>query len=484
MDLTEVTEKTLEKLEKAATTGVTSSSGITGVDLSDLVSLIPVNTPFFDSLAHETPKMGGPLAMWKSLVNVNNQQARPTVAFDDAGPLALLQELDVSEPYGAVAEGYKVTRDAIALAGGYADAKAIAITNALNIWKISMDKVSLGGQRFALQTPGTPTVSTSTTGGSIPTATAVPVKVAARTLSGYYWGGSTVASAQGSVTTGAGGTNSATASVVSVQGAVAYDWFVNGFYYTTTTVNKVVITSIPVANQAVPNLPNLYTTAPAIVPVVDGSAVATDFNGLLASLTGDYATGGATGQVTHGSGTASGASIMSLDGAGFTGSGQNINELDALNQLIYNAVNLSPDAYMVSSQTASEISTDILGSASGASTYYTPNLDGRTEAVAGAFVGWYINKAAGGKPVKIEVQPNLPQGVLVARTDTVPFPNSGISRTLALRDLDPVYTFEYGTARVAGAGQGGGPREEGENRTLTALINRAPVAMGVIHNIG
>jgi len=486
VNLDSISKETLEEIKKSsATAGVLSSTGITGVDLGDLVSLIPVNTPFYDSLARTRPTMGNTFAQWKALVNVNNAQPDPAVALDYAAPIVTLQELDVTAPYGKIGAGYTVTRDAQAIAAGYADSKAVAIFNALNQYKLGADKKLLGGQRFALTTPGTPVVSTATTGGTIPLSTAVNVKVAARTLSGYFYGGSTVASAQGTVTTGGGtSTNTATATVASVAGAVAYDWFVAGFYYTTTTVNKVLITFIPVANQAVPtNLPGFYSAAPASVPVADGSAKPNDFNGLLATLTGDYATGGATGLVTRGSGTNSGAVVTSLDGAVFTVAGQNVAELDTLNTAIWNNVQLSPDAYMMASAQATEISAAIGATAAGGTTMFLPNLDGRGEAVAGQFVGWYINKAAGGKPVKIEVHPNLAPGTVIARTDSVPFPNSNITNTLEMRNLDEVYSYEYGSARVLNQA-GGGPREDGETLSLSTLVNRAPVAMGVLQNVG
>jgi hypothetical protein len=486
VDLARISEETLEEIAKAAaTSGITSSTGLNGVDLSPYVNLIPVNTPFFDELSHETPEMGNTFAQWKAIVNVNNLQADPATPLDWAAPLALIQEMDVTAPYGKVGEGYTVTRDAVAIGRGYIDAKATAIANALFQWKIGMDKKSLGGQRFALTVPTGGTVTPATTGGTIPLSTAVVVRVAARTQSNYFYGGSTAAAANVSATTGAGtSTNSAVAFCTSVRGAVAYDWFVAGFYYTTTTVNKVTITNIPVANAAFPPaLPGLYGVAPTAVPTVDASAKPNDFNGLLATLAGDYATGGATGLVTPGSGVASGATFSSLDGNPFTVTGQNIAEVDALNLAIFNAVNLSPDEYLVSSQTASEMSSAIMATAGGGTTVFEPTDDGRSAAVAGAFVGFYMNKAAGGKLVKINIMPNLAPGTLIAKTNTVPFPNSNITNVLALRDLDPVYSYEYGSSRLAGQA-GGGPRDDGENLTLTTLVNRAPVAMGVIQNIG
>lgn len=484
MDNSQISAETLDMIKKAtATAGVNSNSGLTGIDLSGLISLIPVLTPFYDSLARSTPKMGGKFAEWKALLNVNNTQPDPATAFDTAAAIVNLQEQDVAAYYGKVGAGYTVTYDAADFGKGYADAKSIAIFNALNQYKIGMDRKALGGQSFALPTPATPVVTPSPTGGTIPASTAVPVKVAARTMSNYNYGGSTVASAQGSANTATGGaTNSATVTVASIPGAVAYDWFVNGFYYTTTTVNKVTVTTIPTANAAVPALPGLYSVAPTSVPVSDSSAKPNDFNGLLATLAGDYATGSALGLVQRGTGLSSGASFASLDGSPFTVTGQSVKELDTLNMNIWNAVNLSPTAYMVSAQEANSISSAILNSAGGGTTFYAPNNAAEREgAIAGGFIGWYVNKAAGGVPVKIEVQPNLVPGTVIARTDRVPFPNSNITNTLELRNLHDVQDHEYPAAR--GSGAGGGPRWDGETYSLSTLANRAPVTMGVIQNI-
>lgn len=486
MDLSKISADTLDQIKKAATAGVTIGTGIHGVDLSGLVSQIPVNTPTYDVIPRTTADQGATFAQWEVLLNVNNTQPDPATAFDYAAALANISMIDVGSPFGKVGVGYTVTQDAINRAKGYADAKAVSVFNALNQYKIGMDKKLLGAQSFALATPGTPTLVASTTGGTIPLSTAVPVKVAARTLSNYHFGGSTAASAQASVTTGSGtSTNSVTASVGVVWGAVAYDWYVNGFYYTTTTVNTVTITSVPTQNQSVPSgLPGLYSVAPTAVPVSDSSAKPNDFNGLLATLTGDYANAGSYGQVTHGNGIPSNAVLQSLDGAALTVNGGNVAALDAFNEAIYASVEMSVDAYVMSSQTASEISSALLTTSAGAQVMFAPNeVAQRQDVVAGGFVSWYINKADGGSPIKIEVEPHLAPGIIIGRTDSVPFPNSDITNTLEQRDQYPVADYEYASARIAGQA-GGGPRFDGETYSTSALINRAPVSMGVICNIG
>ncbi|WP_427130317.1 hypothetical protein [Pseudarthrobacter sp. S9] len=477
-------DKSLETLAliKAQTAGVTSGTGIVGVDLGDLVSLIPVNTPFLNSVPRKTATDGAKFAQWRVLTNINNLQADPGTAFDYAAPLALLNELDVSAPYGKLGYGYTVTRDAINFAKGYADAHAIAVMNAMNQYKIGADRKLLHGQVFALPTPAAPTTSTATTGGTVAAATYL-IKAAARTGSNFNYGGSTVASAQGSqVTTGA--TSTLTATVPAIPGAVAYDWYVNGFYNTTTTVNKIVWTSTPAgSNQPVPNIPGIYGVAPTSVPVADSSAKATDFNGLLATLAGDYATGGATGLVTRGSGTNSGASFTSLDGAAFTGSGQSVNELDALNSTLFNNIQASPTRYLLSSQEANSISKLLLANAGGGTTFLTPSSDGRNNITAGGYIGSYINKAAGGVPVPLVVQPNLAPGTLIAVSDSgAPFAGANISNVFEMRQLDDVQDYQYATNRNAGVA-GGGPRNDGEVFSTSALINRAPVGCAVISNI-
>jgi hypothetical protein len=352
----------------------------------------------------------------------------------------------------------------------------------LNQYKIGADVLSLSGQNFALATPAAPTVVPAPTGGSIAASTAVPVKVAARTGTNYRYGGSTAASSAGTATTATGGaTNSAVATTPAVRGAVAYDWFVGNFYYTTTVVNKVTITSIPTANQAVPPLLGISGTAPASVPSTDSSANPAEFNGLLATLAGDYNnSAGGNGLVPAGSGLASGATFQSLDGAGFTGSGQNINELDNLNAAVYNATFLSPDAYMCSSVDAAAISKLILGT-SNSNTFYTPGLDGRTDVTAGGFITHYVNKSTG-TPVRIEVHPNMVPGTLIARTDQVNFPNSGISNVFELREIEGVQDYEYGSGRIPGQA-GGGPRFDGEVYSSSTLVNHVPAAQAVLQNI-
>lgn len=492
MDLDEITAETIN-LFKATTNGITSSTGVKGVDLSDLISLVPVVTPFRDELARTGPNMGSDLAQWEVLLNVNNQQPKPSVAFDAAGKLAKIDEILVQAAYHPVAIGYTVTRDAIAKARGYANAQAIAIYNSINQWKIGEDKLAIGGQNFALARPAAPTVTQSDTGGSIAASTTVHVGVAVRTGSGYYYcdgdgTGTGKGNSQGNVgqvttSTVAAATHSVSASTTSVVGGVAYDWFqspdgTTWHYYTTTTIPSVTMTSVITVDQTPPTttLPDLSSTVPTFNSAADnGSAGTQEFNGLLASITGDYVDGSVI--VQHGSGVSSGSTIIDAAGSQFTVSGGGIQQLDNFNKSYYNATKLGPSAYMVSSQEANSLSALVLNTP-GAVTYLTmDDAAGRGQIVAGGRVGSYVNRITG-EQVPIKLYPHIPPGTLMARRDSVPYPNANISRVMEMRCLDDLYNYVYGSDRASG-----GPREDGEARAVETFINRAPVVCGVIQSI-
>lgn len=482
MDMNEISAETLE-IFKAQTSGITSATGISGVDLADLISLVPVNTPARDQFGRTLAPMGSRNAEWRALVNVNNQQPDPSVAYDAAGSLAVIDEMDVFAPYYPLAMGYTVTEDAISLARGYADAKATAIFNSINQWKIGEDRKVVNACAFALNAPAGPTMATATTGGSIPASTAVHIGVAARTGNGYFYGGNSQGAA-GTVTTGSGtSTNTVTASIPSVRGACAYDWFysANGttwYYVTTTTVPSFTATSVITQNQTPPTstLPQLSATVPTFNASADnGSASANSFNGLVATLAGDY---GTNSIVTPGTGTPSGAQWIDNAGGQLTVVGGGIQQLDQLNLAIYNSVFLSPTAYMISAQEANSISSLVLNNP-GAVTYLTmDDADGRGQVVAGGSVGTYVNRSVPGAKIRLEVHPSVTPGTIIARTDAVNFPNSNISKVCEIRCQRDLYSYVYGSDRAHG-----GPREDGESRSIETFINRAPVAMGVIQSV-
>ncbi len=485
-DVLGVTEDTFSMI-KAATSGITYSTGIAGVDLQPLVSLVPVDTPFRNSNPRVPAKQGAKYAYWRSLLNVNNTQSNAAVDFDFAGPVANISEQDVFAPFAPLAQGGVVTQDALAEANGYADALAVATLQTLNQLLISDDINQLVSIGYALPSIGTPSLTTAATGGSIGSGDAVHVQVAARSGPNYYYGGSGVASSDATITVGTtSSTNSVTASVAAVEAACAYDWFVgststNQVYYTTTTVNTVTITSIPTVKQPLPSLPLLSNVQPDTPPTADSSYESYWQTGLLGSILGDFpSSSGVNTYVTPGTGTSQGAYYKSLDGGQLTVSGSAVEQLDAMNESIYNTWQISPTRYLMGSQSINDLSNVLLNTPQ-AVTYLQPS-DGRVGMQLGGYVATYLNKTVGGKAIALELQPHLPPGKIIAVVDSIPFPGANIDTVLSVETQLDYWRFDYGANRNAGTG-GGGPRYDFEVRSIQAFRNKAGATMGVIDNI-
>jgi hypothetical protein len=489
-------EQTLAALEKAQTQGILTATGIYGYDLGELIRLIPVVTPFRDKVARVTPTDGAEFAIWRSLMNVNQSQPRPNPGVERAGSMVNFSLQNFQAQYRPYALDTTVSQDSYYFAKGYDDPYAEATVGLLNQLLIGEDKTLIGGQSFALPTPAAPTLVPATTGGSIGAVT-VYVAVAVRTASGYYYGGNSQGSkANTSALTGT--TNTVTATIPAVKGGFAYDWFVNSsggadgtyVYAGTTTTGSFLFKSIPGA-AANPNAnpqaqPLLSNWAPTLNTAADnGSAPLNadsspiEVDGLLATLTADYT---ATGTwVAAGTGTPNPAAFIDNGGAVLTATHGTVDQFSTLFGYIWNQCFASPSALMVNSITAQKIA-DLILASPGAVTYINTDADGRINITAGGHVGQVINAVAGGVQVPIEVHPHVPPGTVIARTDSVPFSNANITNVLEVRTLQDFMQFDYAASR--GTGANGGPRKDTEIRAIEAFVNRAPVTMGLLTNIG
>jgi hypothetical protein len=486
----EVTAETLAMIKKAASEGILVGTGVQGVDLSGLVSLIPVNVPARNNTSafpRTVAGEGSQTAVWRSLLNINSEQSDAAVGYDFAGSLTKFEEQDCFAPYKPLAKAGRVTLDAVAVARNYAAALAVAELQTLNQLFIDQDLHIINSQNWSLGTPGKPALSASVTGGTLEKEK-LSVAVAARSGANYFIGGASKASPVESIEPAKAGTSSMTATLAAVKGAVAYDWYVGKegkplFYYTTTTIAQVTITSLPTKAAALPNLPLLSGKAPFAEAslTLENSASPNWYNGVIASTLGDY---GPTGPVTPGgSGTPSGATFIDHGGAAITGTSNGVPLLDQINDELWASVQLSPTSYMVNSLQADEIAGAILGS-SQAVTFLPPtDADARTNLAGGGYIGRYINKAAGGVAVNIEVHPRVAPGTIIARTDRVPFPGSNIGSVYEVRCQYDTMRFDYAANYNPGV-EGGGPRYDFEIRSMETLVNRAPVAQAVVSNVG
>jgi hypothetical protein len=497
MELDKVTAETLEMVRKAESSGLLVATGVQGVDLSGLVALVPVNVPARNNTSafpRNIAGTGSQTAVWRSLLNINAKQSDAAVGLDFAGSLTKFSEQDCFAPYKPLAKAGRVTLDAVAVARNYADALAVAELQTLNQLFIDQDLHIINSQNWSLALEadlGKATLVDKATGGNLKKTVKFSVAFAARSGANYFIGGSTESSELESVEHATTETGAISATTKAVKGAVAYDWYFGEegkelWYYTTTTVAACTFTKLPTAAEALPKLPLLSAT---VTPknrklltervVKDTSFSSKWYNGVIASTLGDY---GETGPVKPGKGTASGAVFIDNGGAAITASGSSIPLLDEINDELWASVQLSPTAYMVNSLQGDEISKLILESS--ASTTFLPptDADARTNLAGGGYIGRYINKAAGGVPVMIEVHPRVPPGTIIARTDRVPFPGSNIGTVFEVRCQYDTMRFDY-AANYEPAVEGGGPRYDFEIRSMETLVNRAPVAQLIVANV-
>lgn len=492
--LENLSAETLEGIKKAQTTGIAIGTGITGYDLSGLISLIPVRTPLFDRVTR-TSGTGSDAANWKALLNINNQQPSPFSGREGGGNKVKFSESDVFAKYQPLRLAGQYTLDSRDFAKDYADIKALAVAGTMNQWKIAANKAYHGANAIALAAISTPTLLDVASGGTIPTATAIYIKAQARSGQNYYWpnydgtAGSGIASAAATLTTGGGAGHSIVATVPEVKGAFAYDWFAGPsagtmYYVTTTTINKATILSLPVANAATaPKIPGMTTVVPTAPAAADTTIGKDDlgaisaFNGLQATLYGDYSATG--GLVTPGTGTASGATLLSLDGAKLTLGGQGVVEIDNLLQGLWEASDMSPSALIMNGRQAKDIASRVFA-AGAASTFLTPTADNRIGVTAGGSASQYVNPLTG-DVIPIVVDPHAPVGRITAIRDTVDYPNSGISNVFEARTLRDVSQWDYAVAWKQGST--GGPAEVWDVSSIETFVNRAPVACGVLSNI-
>ena len=500
-DMLQVTEDTF-KMIKAATSGIDTSTGIAGIDfLPDLMSWVPVDTPFFNSVPRGMGR-GATAVFWETLLNVNSQQNWQGVQEDYAAQIAQIQNQYTYSPYAVVGQGGKVTWDAIGQGTDYADVLAVDTLQTINQQLLALEVNQLNSAAFALPAIATPSLSAATTGGSIAASTAVYVKCAARSGMNWYTGGSAAASSSANVTTGSGtATNSVVATVAQVKGAAGYDWYVgtssSQFYYTTTYVPTVTITSVPTTAQTVPTgfagLFDAGKTGPASVPTADSSYQTYWQNGLLASILGDWPSSldgpvpnvgvSPPGLATPGSGVTQGAYYKSLDGGTLTVSGAAFAEVDDMNRTIYDTYQVTPSRLLMGSQVITDFANAFLDNPQ-AVTWLTPDgKGGKTEAMMGGHVATYSNKTVNGKPIPLWLMPYLPPGKIVAVIDSLPFPGSNVTSALQVRTNYDFFRFDYGANRQLATADGG-PRYDFEIRSRQAFVNKASGVCGVIEAIG
>lgn len=467
LELLKTAQKTplADEIAKSFTQSNSATSGLTYYDLeAPAKTLYPVLTP----LRNKIPRVVGGRgiqANWRAITGINTGKMTAGVAEGKrSGAIAHTTADYLAAFKGLGLEDY-VTFEADYSAQGFDNAKARAVEGLLRATMIQEEFVDLGGNNsVALGTTPTPSLTTATTGGSLPATTAYNVRCVAMTLTGYQQsagyangtvndavavasltlartytrtnmdsttdtinGGFAQVSAQAAVTTGGTATNTISASVAPVAGAVAYAWFWgtagNEKLGAITTLNSVLITANPTGTQLLTD----FTTGAA-----DNSQDTLVYDGLLTQImksgSGAYFVDLATG--TPGAGTK-----LTSDGAG------GITEIETALTWFWNNYRLSPDEIYCNAQQLIDMNTLVIKN--GGAPLIRMNVDANgSTIVAGTVIGQYLSKITG-KLIKITVHPNMPAGTIMFWSNGVPYPLSGVGAIVQKQLRRDYYQVEW-----------------------------------------
>lgn len=395
--------KAQEILKAGIRKDITSASGAAAYDLQPVAILLqPVITPLRNAIPRITNKRGGTVSEWRIISALLSGKFDPTVSAEGAqGNKLNYSFTPTTMPFAELAVRDSVTWSAEDAAKGFEDdLHARAVTNTLFALMIQEEQQILFGRVNNLSAaPSSPTSTTATTGGTIAAATYHPI---VRAITGAADGTNNrgrKSTAGSQVTTGS--TSTITLSTPYVEGAVQYEWWVDGAGDNTnwtlqaiTGINSITLTA----------LTNTGTGAPP----ADNVANSLGYTGLinqLASGSGAYVQTQATG--TAGVGT---------DFA--------LTDIDAANKAVWDQAKGDPETiYMNSTQLVR--ATNLVLEANGAPTLFVQAESQDMAALTGGFaLAKYVNKSTG-RLQQVRVHPYLPDGTMLAFSRTIPFPTGG-----------------------------------------------------------
>jgi hypothetical protein len=466
---------------------VTTSTGLVAYDLqAPAKNLYPVSTPLRNRLPR-VPGGTGTATNWRQ-VNAITGSGYDAMGWVPEGQRAGQMAYSTSNKaasYVTLGEETGVTFEAINASRTFEDVQATASMRLLQKTMLKEEMALLAGNAtLALGTPGTPTLSASGTGATLPAAT-YSVIVVALTLEGVNNSSlanglattKTITGADGQTFTLYGGSSNKStnatqavtlgqtlfASVTAIQGAFAYAWFVgtagNEILQAITTINSLAITA-PLATG----------TQAATAITADNSANMLAFDGMLTTAlksgSGAYIKALATG--TAGTGTTLTAS----------GKGSCV-EVDAMLQAMWDSHQVSPSVLWVGSQSLRSLTTTCLSSGTGSLlTYFRDPSQGEYQLTAGGNIEFYFNPFMldGGQKIPVRIHPFMPPGAIMGYAENLPiqYQSNEVPNVAEVKTRQDYYQIDWPiTTRQR---QSGVYVEE-------VLAVYAAFAMGIITNI-
>jgi hypothetical protein len=453
------------QLKKAGFTSPTSAvDGIANYDLEPRAKMLfPVITPIRNMVPRLQAK-GGIQANWRGITGINTTHISPGVSEGNRNAFDVHTYADYTAKYVELGGEDYVTWKAEYAAEYFDDLKAICVDNRLLSTMISEEMTDLGGNAsLSLGTTPTPSLTASTSGGSLATAAAYSVICVALGFDGYtqvagvndgttgesvnvgsaalvgqvsrtnadgssdtYGGGVAQKSANATVAT-TGPNASISATVTAVTGAVAYAWF------WASAAGSEVLGAVTTINSVVIKATAAGTVTAASLPSSDQSTNTLIYDGLLtmnAKGLGSYYSAQPTG--TAGTGTP-----LTSDGAA------GIVEFNTAFQSFWSLYRLHPDCVLVNSQEAININSKVVAGGGAPLFRFQMAPNGATTVIGGVAVAGLMNKATN-RTVRLEIHPFMPPGtVLFFKEDLREYPRAGIQKPLVKRLRYDYRAFEW-----------------------------------------
>lgn len=463
------------QIEKAITV---SGTGLVGYNLeAPSKKVYPVLSPLRNRIARVTAPVGSLAANWRSITGINTANVKAAVAFGTRNASTITYtEVNRSATYKSFGLDDSVEDEAVWLARGFEDTRALSALATLQATMIEEEKLILGGNTNGsslLGTPATPTLTKVTSGSGTWTGTVtVYCKVMALPLYGYLNSNRvdftvttpiddhSAPSAEANVAA-ISGANAVDAVVTPVQGAFAYAWFI-GTSSGNGNLKLKAITTVPGARFT--DIAGASAKTVTDVGTSDTSGDANAFDGLFiqidppgATLTawdtslgtgtlykitaGPSITGALIFDMLCSSGSAISGTALTADNAG------GISEIDLVLKALWDEARIGPTLMLVNSQEALHITQKIGGSSSLA--FRVMLKDGDKDVTGGIFVSSYLNKFSSsltpGNPdaIPIQIHPYLPPGTIVLLSERLPYPNNNVANVLEMELQQEYADFEW-----------------------------------------
>lgn len=452
--------------EALAKAWVQPGSPTTGLQSYDLEAPAKMLYPVLTPLRNMIPRVGGGVGTatnWRTVTGINTTGVSAGVSEGQRGGVIQQTTADKTAAYRGLGLENSVTFEADYASQGFEDLKALSVQQTLESLMIQEELTDLGGNTsLALGIAPTPSLATSTTGGSLAALT-YAVRVFALTLTGWknasvangirgqvtrtnadgttdvFGGGSSGGStAATQATTGATSTVSAT--VAPVAGAFAYAWYMGNNaspgterLAAITTINSVVLTVLPTVTQLASAVPNGAS---------DNSTNALVYDGILTQIStpasGSYIKIMATG--TAGTGTP-------LTSGGDGG----VTEIDVALQSFWDNWRLSPECIWVSADVQRSLRKLIMTAGSTAAQRFNFAVGPDGKIMGGSMALSYLNpfgmpagqEYAQGTELPVRLHPDLPSGTILFTTSKLPYKLNNVANILQKKTRREYYQTEW-----------------------------------------